>query len=90
MVALRLLVVVGIRGESQRAVAVMSMVGGGGKKRVAMFGEHDCQTNIVCYPSQINKWIPAHSGEYHFQDHSSVNSGIIKFHWNEKISRPPC
>jgi len=28
---------------------------GGGKKRVAMFGEHDCQTNIVCYPSQINK-----------------------------------
>jgi len=56
---------------------------GGGKKRVAVFGEHECQTNIVCYPSQINKRIPAHSEEHHSQDHSSVNSGIIKFHWNE-------
>jgi len=31
------------------------MVGGSGKKRVAVFGEDDCQTNIVCYPLQINK-----------------------------------
>ena len=49
-------------------VAVKSMVGGGGKKRVAkqtlfvvclkqrkvaVFGEHDCQTNIVCYPYKL-------------------------------------
>ena len=36
-------------------VVVMSMVGGGGKKRVPVFGKYDCQTNIVCYLSQINK-----------------------------------
>ena len=29
--------------------------GGGGKKREAMFGKHACQTNLICYPSQINK-----------------------------------
>jgi len=29
--------------------------GGGGKKSEVMFGKHDCQTNIVCYLSQINK-----------------------------------
>ena len=33
----------------------MSMVGGGGKKRMAMFGKYDCQTNIDCCLSQINK-----------------------------------
>ena len=34
---------------------VVTKVGGGGKKRMAVFGEYDCQINIVCYPSQINK-----------------------------------
>ena len=34
-------------------VIVTSMVGGGGKKRVAMFGKYDCQTNIICCLSQI-------------------------------------
>ena len=29
--------------------------------------------------------VPAHSGEQHHSgDHSSINSGIIQFHWNEK------
>ena len=35
-------------------VVVMSMVGGG-KKRVAVFGKYNCQINIVCCLSQINK-----------------------------------
>ena len=28
---------------------------GGGRKRVAVFGDHHCQTNIVCYSLEINK-----------------------------------
>jgi len=55
--------------------------------KVAMFGGHDCQTNIVCYPSQINKWIPAHSRKHHSRDHSGVNSGTIKFHQNENTPK---
>jgi len=45
-----------MKGGGVWLVAVTSMVGGGGKKRwwwwkkrVVVFGEHDCQTNIVCY-----------------------------------------
>ena len=41
--------------------------GGGGKKREAMFGKHGRQTNIVCYPSQINKWNALKFHSHQFQ-----------------------